>query len=70
MITAPDTLTLTLDAQTVAALLEYRRAQAAFDVLGHADPDEERGADLFFKAETAAERLGKLVAALAPADFA
>ncbi|HFK2002883.1 TPA: hypothetical protein ACGW3W_002178 [Pseudomonas aeruginosa] len=65
----PDTLTLTLDAQNVAALLEYRRAQAAFDVLGHADPDEERGADLFLKAESAAERLGKLVAALAPSDF-
>ncbi|MGV8486350.1 hypothetical protein ACV34S_21775 [Pseudomonas aeruginosa] len=70
MITAPDTLTLTLDAQAVAALLEYRRAQAAFDVLGHSDPDEERGADMFFKAEAAAERLGKLVAAIAPADFA
>ncbi|WP_311061603.1 hypothetical protein [Pseudomonas aeruginosa] len=70
MMIASDTLTLILDAQTVAALLEYRRAQAAFDVLGHADPDEERGADLFIKAETAAERLGKLVAALAPADVA
>ncbi|HHN0562614.1 TPA: hypothetical protein ACRN02_006793 [Pseudomonas aeruginosa] len=51
-------------------LLEYRRAQAAFNVLGRSDPDEERGADLFFKAEAAAERLGKLVAAIAPADFA
>uniref|UniRef100_UPI001C494EC6 hypothetical protein n=1 Tax=Pseudomonas sp. RW407 TaxID=2202894 RepID=UPI001C494EC6 len=64
--TARDTLTLTLDAEAVAALLHYRQAQAAFDVLGHANPDEELGAELFVNAVSAAERLGKQVAALAP----
>lgn len=63
-----DTLTLTLDAQAVAALVEYRKAQAAFDAVGHDGSD--LGVELFVKAEGAAERLGKIVSALAPADCA
>ncbi|HEJ2342246.1 TPA: hypothetical protein ACWLUJ_005763 [Pseudomonas aeruginosa] len=61
-----DTLTLTLDAQAVAALQEYRKAKAAFDAVGHDGSD--LGVELFLKAEGAAERLGKLVSAQAPAD--
>ncbi|WP_410480373.1 hypothetical protein [Pseudomonas sp. DCA-1] len=53
---------VTLDPTAVEMLVSYRRAQAAFEEIGHGT---DHGADLFIAAESAAEKLGKYIAVLA-----
>jgi hypothetical protein len=57
-------MTLTLDANALDALARYRQACSAFQAVGHGS---DEGADLYLASESAAEELGKQVAALAQA---
>lgn len=58
-------MTLTLDANALEALARYRQALLAFQAVGHGS---EEGGDLYLTAESAAEDLGKQIAALAASE--